>query len=312
MLDIKKSIAQGFGKGGLYDILKELQLFSAGIQGEVYFVENNAGYDGNDGKSWNKAFKTLAVALAASHANIAASNKGYAARNTIFCKGDAIVENLTKFAQKTDVIGVGSCDDYPTCRIYGQHVLEAQTSADYMGCHFYNLEFKPNAAGIVMTIPANQNGIEFHNCLFTSQEPDGFAIATHAIKATSSYRLKIINCKFKPDSVGAMFSTEAIWILGTTVGGLEIIGNQIFGAIGIDCDSTNAQNGIVMNNLIRCTTLAIDDTSQDLLFIDNRIITTMANDVTPQEVCNVNVKFAVGNLITGDTSTVAYPFIAVT
>ena len=74
MLDIKKSIAQGFGKGGLYDILKELQLFSAGIKGEVYFVENNAGDDGNLGKSWDDAFKTLTYALAVSHANIAATD----------------------------------------------------------------------------------------------------------------------------------------------------------------------------------------------------------------------------------------------
>jgi len=57
------------------------------IQGTVYYVEGNAGLDTQDGLSWDKAFKTLAVALAASHANIArADERGYAARNTIFVK----------------------------------------------------------------------------------------------------------------------------------------------------------------------------------------------------------------------------------
>ncbi len=52
---------------------------SVGINtpGKVYYVEGNAGDDDNDGLTWNTAYKTLAVAMAASHANIAASSSGW-------------------------------------------------------------------------------------------------------------------------------------------------------------------------------------------------------------------------------------------
>ena len=307
MLEIKKSIEQGFsGKpGGLYDILKQLQNVGLGVQGEVYFVENNAGSDSNDGSCWDKAFKTLTYALAISHANIAAGNKGWASRNTIFIKGDPITEDLTKFAQKTNVVGVGSTADVPYTTIIGTHALEAQATADYMGCHFYNIQFQDDGASVNITIPADQNGIEFHNCLFTMASG-----CLTAIKATSVYRLKIEDCKFRPDAIGNKFANCAIWILGTTVGGIEINRNDIYGTIGIDCDSTNAVDCQVKDNLIVAATFVIDDESQDLIVSGNNMITATANDITPQEVCHVNVKLAVNNVLTGDTKTTAMPVIA--
>ena len=80
MITISKHIGEGFGKGELFDILSELQLFSAGIQGNVYFVEGNTGADDNDGLSWDNAFKTIAVAITASNAYISVQH--YASRNT--------------------------------------------------------------------------------------------------------------------------------------------------------------------------------------------------------------------------------------
>ena len=298
---INKHIAEGFSKGELYDVLVWLAQSGIGIQGEVYYVENNAGSDGNDGSCWDKAFKTLTYALAVSHANIAASSKGWAARNTIFCKGDAIDEDLTKFAQKTNVIGVGSCDDCPQTRILGTHVSEAQSTADYMGCHFYNIEFKDDGASSNITIPADQNGIEIHNCTFTVN-----ASGTYAITATSLYRLRIINCRFKPDGDGNKFATAAILLAGTTSGGIEIVGNTIFGTIGIDCNCTNAVDGLVKDNLIVATTFPIDDESDDLIVINNRMIT--AADATTLETClDINLLKASGNRLASAHGSIEVP-----
>ena len=102
MITIKKDVAQGHGKGELFDILQELQLFSAGIQGAVYFVEGNTGSDGNDGLSWDKAFKTIAYAIGISNAWISASH--YAQRNTIFIRG-TFTETLAVAPNKCDLVG---------------------------------------------------------------------------------------------------------------------------------------------------------------------------------------------------------------
>ena len=102
----------------------------------VYYVESNAGNDGNDGLTWDSAYKTLAVAMAASHADIAVNSRGWASRNVILYKGDANSESLVKFAQKTTVIGVGSTDGNGPARIVGLHV---PVNAGAYGCHFVNL-----------------------------------------------------------------------------------------------------------------------------------------------------------------------------
>lgn len=301
MLDIKRSIATGWGKGGLYDILKELQLFNAGLKGEVYFVENNAGYDGNDGKSWNKAFKTLSVALAASHANIAAGSKGWAARNTIFLKGDSMDEDLTKLAQKTDIIGVGSCHDVPMARLEGHHVIQASSTENYNGCRFFNIDFYSDGSEATMVIPTNHNGIEFHNCRFMAVG----VTPIHGIHVTAAvHRMKVINCKFVPDSAGRIFDTAAILTAGTCTG-IEIIGNVIYGKIGIHFSGSGDHFGcFIKDNLIYATTLCIDDDSDKAIIVNNRMISAANVGATA---IDYNVKLAAGNILTGADDTMNIP-----
>ena len=91
-------------------------LYSPGVSGEIYFVDGNKSDDSGDGTTWATAYKYLATGLAASHAQISATaNRAWARRNRVYVCGDAIEENLTKFAEKTDVIGVGSCNQHPRC-----------------------------------------------------------------------------------------------------------------------------------------------------------------------------------------------------
>jgi len=300
MLDIKKSIEQGFsGKpGGLYDILKELQLFTAGIQGEVYFVDKNNGYDGNDGKSWKKSFKTLAVAVAASHANIAAGSWGWDSRNTIFIRGH-FTEVLTTLPQKTDIIGVGTVDDVSMARITGTHIIPTPGTA-YIGTHFYNIQFADDGASSNWTI-TNQSGTEFHNCIFKRT-----ASGTYGITEDGCARLKFVNCQFLPDSQGGVFTTAAIKLSNVTETTVQIINCIIYGAIGIDCDATNAVNCLVKNCFIKATTLCIDDESDDLVIVGNRMVSA-ANQGTIGLVLDYNAFLAVDNILTGSGGTIHCP-----
>jgi len=250
MIDIKHSVGRGFGTGGLYDILKELQLFSAGIQGEVYFVEGNTGDDGNDGSSWNKAYKTLAAAITASNASIAnADMKGYASRNTIFVKGDRLVEDLDIFPNKCDVIGVGSCDAYIGAGIQGNH--EPANAGNY-GTRFININFFPKTTSEdIVILASTSSGIEFHNCTFIGVW--GAITAPSAIDITASPMGKIENCKF----LGA-FSGDVIDIGAGDCSGLRIVDNTIIGGAdnGIVETATATvagamSRGLIMNNFIQ-------------------------------------------------------------
>lgn len=302
MITIKKSIATGWGKGGLYDILKELQLFNAGLKGEVYFVENNAGYDGNDGKSWNKAFKTLSVAITASNANIAASSKGWAARNTIFLKADRLVEDLVAFPSKCDVIGVGSCDAFKMPGISGNHA----PVNTYYGTRFINVRFEPKTTATdIITLTNSGSGCEFNGCVFEGV----FAAITapSAIDSTAHHLLKIINCDFN----GA-FSTDVIDIGAGESSGTRIVGNRINGGAdngivitGVATIANLGWNGIIANNFIQVADKVIDTRATSVfLCYDNICISGEALGAGSYV---IDLTYAARNCITGNDVSVYVP-----
>jgi len=303
-MEINKHIGEGFGKGELHDVLVWLAQSGIGIQGEVYYVENNAGSDGNDGSCWDKAFKTLAHAITVSNANIAAGPSGWASRNTIFCKGDAITENLTTGATKCDIIGVGSCDAQPMARLTGTHAFTGGSTL--MGMRFFNLEFWNDSADSNFTF-TTCDGIEFHNCKFTAYAGSTYGVSW--VGATGS-DIVIENCIFRPTNTGTRFATAAILLDQTTCNGFVCRNNIIEGAVGIDIDSTTLRQGYIDNNIIVATTYVIDDASQTVIVTNNQMITDETTDVTPQEVCSVNIKLAANNTVSGATKSCEMPLKA--
>jgi len=296
MLEIKHSIGRGFGKGSLYDILKELQLFSAGIAGKVYFVDANAGDDGNDGSSWNKAYKTLATAITASNANIAAGSSGWASRNTILIKGDSVKEDLTVPPVKCDVIGVGSNDAFNKTEIKGEHAWTG--SGTLMSSGFYNIQFVNDGAAAIFTV-ASLTGLYFGDCDFIAEADSIHAIH---ITGTTGHDLKVINCRMINDEADDPFDTAAILIATTTTfWNLVIKDSFIEGDIGIKIDTTNLYNGILKDCTVKSQGLTLDDDSDDLVTINNRFITAAAN--TDNDMLDYNVALAVGNIATGATNT---------
>jgi hypothetical protein len=281
-------------------------MFFAERAGQVYFVDANKADTSGDGKSWATAFKSLTTALAASHANIALTSlRNWAGRNTIYLKGDSMDEDLTKLAQKTDIIGVGSCNQHPRPRIKGTHVIEAQTVADYMGCRFFNIEFLASTAGIIMTIPANQNGVVFDStCVF-----NGNSIATHGLLFTSSHDSEVNGCRFINGFTTACIKVAAGAITNFMVQKCLIQGQ----GIGIEFlpTTTQAVECWAIDNVIRTTGMPIDSASDtafsSLGCVGNRMITAI-DASTPTNGYDFALSAAADNLLTGSQGTDQIPY----
>ena len=188
---VKRPFIMRKGISVLADLADGQQNASLALAGAktVYHVEGNSGSDTSEGKSWDTAFKTLAVGLAASHADISSNSQGWAARNVILCKGDALDEDLVLLAQKTDVIGVGHWNRFPMCGLIGNHV---PASASGQGTRFFNFYFQANAAGgDIWTLDSTVAGLEFHGCIFHAGSTTA---ATAAIVNTASPFIGVFGC----------------------------------------------------------------------------------------------------------------------
>ena len=267
--------------------------------GGDYYVDNNAGVDATgDGLSWATPWKTLATAITAINARTGTSN--YAARCRIFYKADSETVDLVALPQKTDIIGVGSCDAYPMASIKGNH---APLTEKY-GARFFNVRFRPAAAAPLWTLIANNNGVKFIGCQFVGSE--SAITATSAISTTATELLDVIGCDFD----GA-FSADVIAIGAGNASGLKIVGNTIRGAandgIVIDTGATYTSVNsvpIIKGNLISVAGCTIKDVPDNALVVDNDLISAAATGTASLD---INIRKAARNWITDATKGALYP-----
>ena len=258
------------GNGLLQTVNYNFDQLAGPQAGTNFYVDGNAGDDTEDGLSWGTAFKTLAVGLAVSHANIALNAWGWAARNRIYCKGDALTEDLVLLAQKTDIIGVGSYNQWFGCGLIGNHVPISSTG---IGVRFYNMYFRaPAGGGDIFTLNSTQRGIEFHNCFFDATNT---ANASAAIVTAAVWFLKVMDCHF----VGA-FSDSVIEIGAGNAQGLEILRNYIESAdngIELSASATSSPNKMMIaENKIVSTEIGVNDLSGLAYIVNNRVVTLNA------------------------------------
>ena len=264
--------------------------------GQVYYVDGNVINDQGDGTSWATAYQKLSTAMAASHANIGlASNRAWAARNVIYVRADEITEDITKLAQKTDIIGVGSNDAYGKAGVTGSWIIP--DTINYMGCHFYNMMFTDAGATAIFDIDS-QTGLEFHDCLF-----DSGTATTIGLQVEESGWLVVENCEFSRVSASLGFATAAISVVQDTdlFVGIKIIGNKINTAgIGIDWNETESYNCLIADNVIYATGMPIDCESNDVVVVNNRWMTDI-NTTTSTAGYNFNIQLSAGNIQMGAT-----------
>lgn len=268
--------------------------------GQTYFVDGNSGGDGNSGKSWNEAFKTLAFAFSVSHANIAASSKGWAARNKIYIKGDSFEESLVAFPQKTDVIGVGSYNGMAAgANILGNH---APVNAA-VGTRFYNVNFEPVTTDDIMVLTGVCWGAQFVNCRFKAS---GTLIAKGAIDATACPHLQIINCDFVGAFTGDVIDIGAGAASDTIIQGNRIIGGADNGIVVTGTATiTGGRRGLIADNYIDVADKVIDTGSTSVFSVINNIC--ISGEALGAGSYVIDLTYAAKNLITGNDVSVGVP-----
>lgn len=273
-----------------------------GAFGTIYYVDGNMSASGGDGLTWETACQSLVAALAKSHANIAVSaQRNWAARNTIYVRGDAITEDFTKMAQKTDVVGVGSHNSYAQATIIGTWAIPDTTS--YAGCRFYNLQFYDDGAGGVLWDVDTQSGTEWHECIFHQNATD-----TIGLLLEECINIEVDKCRFTWTNQNG-FSTAAIQVVQDTdvATGIRITNNLIkSGAIGIDWDETsNVDCWIVANHFYTGGMCVDSEDVTNLMVNSNRMKTALGSaDNTSND---FNILFAIDNIVTGSADTIYIP-----
>jgi len=272
------------------------------ISGITYFVDGNFGLDSNDGFSWDAPFQTVARAMAISHANIALNSRGWAARNTIYIKGDWFTEDLVLGCQKTDIIGVGSADGFKGAGITGSHAFATTTAH---GLRWINVNFRPSGADDIHTLTATTAAQEFHVCRFHAA---GTSTAVSAIDATASNFLKVEDCDF----TGA-FSGDVIDIGAGAIDDLRILRNKIMGGANdgiIVTDTTTVTGGrlgLIQGNDIYVNNITISDGADSTIVVnDNRCVTPAAYGATSHV---ITVEFAANNYVTANGASYRIPIL---
>lgn len=291
----------GVGSGPLsMDV--EGRMIKTGV-GREFFVSNNFGDDNNDGSSWDKAFKTLAAAITANNADIAADKYGWDSRNKIYLTAGTTTETLVAFPNKCDVIGVGSYDANDMPGITGNH---APVNAGNYGTRFFNILFHGAAvAGPIITLASTSSGIQAIECLFDA--PVSGTTNTRAILATASPFLKVINCGFR-----GPFSADYITFGTGEAGGTQIIGNtmQDSAANGIVLGSgtTASWRGLIRNNFIQCAGITINTQATSVFNVaDNNLISAAAVGAGSYV---IDLSYASNNYLTGNDVSVVIPDIS--
>lgn len=262
-----------------------------------YYVDGNADASG-DGLSWATAYKTLAEAITASNTSIALTANDWAARrNRIFVCGETLVEDLTVLPAKCDIIGSGFDGEYAYPVISGNHTIAAAAlSCRWINCGFIDTD----GTADLFVIPANSHGISFLGCHFLAKAAGS---GGKALEITTCKGIRIEDCIIGLSGAAmANIFAIAVSIEGTAIHDCRILRNHITATAGIAIveAAAVAMGGLIAENIIRATDLAIDDNSDDFQVINNRWMTDVDTS-TSTAGYDFSIALAAGNIQMGAT-----------
>ena len=240
--------------------------------------------------------------MALSHADIArSSDRQWAARNTIYVKGDSITEDLTALAQKTDIIGVGSDDAWARPTLKG--TIAVASTTNYMGCRFFNMRFADDDAGGVLVDVDGQTGLCFINCAFDVQATD-----TVGLKASDASWLTVKDCWFGVLSgAGVGFSTACIeYDEDNPAYCVRIEGNYFQGEVGIDWNETTINNINIVGNQFSVQAMWLDTDDLAGVQVYNNFGTTVVSEADNTG-SDFNVIYGGNNVICGSGGPILLP-----
>jgi len=211
-MKIERHIAQGFGKGELYDVLIALQLESGVLPtaGKTYFVSKQG--NNTDGSSWASAYTTLEAAITASNTWVTTYVN---VMNRIYVDGGNYTESLVAFPNHCEIIGVGTMSDGP--RVNASTLIANAPSI----CHIYHMQFRTATAAPILDLGDTAQGVWLVDCLFNCVS--GIQATIGVDVGDGGYYNKIINCRF----IGTPSMTKGIVFSGAANAFCDIIGNEI-------------------------------------------------------------------------------------
>lgn len=232
-MEINKSIAQGFGKGELYDTLIGMQNEAGAhpITGQTLFV--NANGNNTTGLSWDNAYKTLTAAITANNTYATLYPYNF---NRIYLNGGNWDETLVVFPIRCQVIGVG-----PVTRIIGTSVLTTAATAT----KFYNIIFRLSSGSTTnVNLLAGSGGVEFHGCQFTHS--GSITPTSNITVGNQNNALRIISCSFIGTS--NLSASTAILFEASNVSDFQIkdcLISAIAAGISFASGMTNIAGGLI-------------------------------------------------------------------
>lgn len=268
MIEISKSIEQGFGNGGLYDVLRQLQNMAVPItQTKVYYVCK--GGNNVDGLSWETAYTTLEAAITEQRRMRATLPSAEQSVNTyiIIAPGD-YDENITSLPFSCTMIGLGIPGTDKA--VEWNTTAGACISGTVSGLRLVNIRFEAGGAFNLLDFNVSNN-VEILNCEFECKDTDNLAAIANSGGAGF---MTIRGCKF-----GSQLGTRGFdmcldfnsWFSAA------VIENNIFDgldptgtAISIYVNSVG-YGAVIRNNIIRLdgAGMGIDDDSDDAMCLDN-------------------------------------------
>jgi len=272
MIEIKKHIAQGFGRGELYDVLVQLQNMALVTEGKVFYVAKKG--NNTDGSSWENAFNTIAAAITASNATI--DWAGNEEDNYILIAPGTYDESLTTPPYYCHLVGLG----VRTLASSGMKVKIFPTtgvcmSGTALGLHLYNLCFKVNGAVDALDFGIC-NDVLVENCLIEPGDSDN----VNAFSTENSDGLNFIGNKIKSGLASGGFDYGLYFaggsdkylhnavIANNIIAGLAATGTGIY--VASNCTATGS---IFKGNIIRISGAGngIDENNDNVIVCDNTV-----------------------------------------
>jgi len=303
MLDIKRSIARGWGTGGLYDILVQLQNAAFLTPTEVYFVSK--GGNNTTGKSWKTAFTTLTAAITAQRAMRADKPSAEQSVDTWIIMAPGLYEeSITTFPFSTTIIGLGVLGTDKSTEIHP--AVGSCMAGTVSGLRMYNISFQ-GGTGTADTLDFNIcNNVIIEGCEFYPGATNSNAAISTQNCGMSVFRNNWIltQSAFKY-TYGMYFGGGADkYCIATKVEDNIITGLAATGT-GIHVASNCCTSGqtLFRNNVIRLTGagIGIDDDSDGVMLIQNKIFTIAGAGF------DANEDLAIDNVWNNGTNTVDYP-----
>jgi len=300
---LKRFLTDKFDK--ITDMLEDhVYPMLAGISGDVdskvWYVDKWNGSDTYNGLSWKHAFATIQAAITANNALIDWSN--YPQKiNTILVAPGVYAEALTS-AYDCRIIGTGIPGTDQCTEI---HPTEGSAiTGTALGLHLKNLRFEADEVVPVLDFDTVGSTI-IEDCeIFNGADYQ----ATHGISTETASHMTIRRCTFGSGSTALTHGIYAAGGADKYFHHCTVEDNQIHAGIGIYIqDTCTATNAVIQRNTINCTTLGIDDDSDDAAIIDNRIISAavLASSY------DINLAKSAGNIVTGSDNTLEVPICAV-